>query len=199
MRRHGDHYPPCDAVRGRKSRSPRANLPTRAGRRPRLVIADDDPVVQLMLSASLGLDFEGVGLANDGEETIEVAGAKQPDAALVDVVMPKGGGLRAVRGILEAAPNTAVVMISGRKPKRMVRQLLKLGAIGYCRKGLDPRLLPSHFVSRSSCIQLRVANRPGWFLRGTSSRLTVGPGQRGDVARRNAAVEIRPCHSCASS
>jgi DNA-binding NarL/FixJ family response regulator len=115
--------------------------PPCAGRRPRLVIADDDPVVQLILSASLDHDFEVVGLANDGEEAIELARTRQPDAALVDVVMPRGGGLRAVRGILEAAPNTAVMMISGHKPRGTVRQLLKLGAIAYCRKGVDPSLL----------------------------------------------------------
>jgi DNA-binding NarL/FixJ family response regulator len=110
-------------------------------RRPRLVIADDDPVAQCVLRASLDLDFEVVGLANDGEEAIELARANQPDAALVDLVMPKGGGLRAVRGILEASPITAVVMISGQRPRGTVRQLLKLGTIAYCRKGIDPRLL----------------------------------------------------------
>jgi DNA-binding NarL/FixJ family response regulator len=146
------------------------------------VIADDDPVVQLILSASLDLDFEVVGLANDGEQAVELARTSQPDAALVDVVMPKGGGLRAVRGILEAAPNTAVVMISGHKPRGTVRQLLKLGAIAYCRKGINPRLLAESLresielhtaESRESawtvvawhCVALDRRSRPTWRRR----------------------------------
>jgi DNA-binding NarL/FixJ family response regulator len=112
--------------------------------RPRLVIADDDPVTQVILRATLDQDFEVVGIANDGEDAIAVTRASQPDIALVDVVMPKGGGIRAVRGILDGAPDTAVLMISGEEPKGTIRQLLKLGMIAYCRKGTDPRLLAEY-------------------------------------------------------
>jgi DNA-binding NarL/FixJ family response regulator len=116
-----------------------------AGRvRPRLVIADDDPVTQAILRATLDEDFEVVSIANDGEDAIAVTRASQPDIALVDVVMPKGGGIRAVRGILDGAPDTAVLMISGEEPKGTIRQLLKLGMIAYCRKGTDPRLLAEY-------------------------------------------------------
>ena len=69
-----------------------------SGPRARLVIADDDPVVQAMLDMSLGREFEVVGLAADSEQAVELARASQPDAALVDVRMPKGGGLLAVKG-----------------------------------------------------------------------------------------------------
>ena len=112
-----------------------------AGHRPRLVIADDDPVVQLILSMSLRREFDVVGLAADGEEAIELANSSQPDAALVDVVMPKGGGVRAARGILKVAPDTAIVMLSGHRCNSAVRQLLKAGAIVYRRKGIEPHAL----------------------------------------------------------
>jgi CheY-like chemotaxis protein len=112
-----------------------------AGHCPRLVIADDDPVVQLMLSASLSHEFDVVGVAADSEQAIEFARTNQPDAALVDVVMPKGGGLRAVLGILEVAPNTAVVMLSGYKTDGIVHELIQAGAIAYRRKGVPPRVL----------------------------------------------------------
>jgi len=45
---------------------------TRA-RHPRLVIADDDPVVQLVLSMSLEREFDVVGMAADGEEAVDLA------------------------------------------------------------------------------------------------------------------------------
>lgn len=50
--------------------------------RPRLMIADDDPVVQTMLSMSLDGEFEVVGVAADSEEAIELARISQPDAAV---------------------------------------------------------------------------------------------------------------------
>jgi CheY-like chemotaxis protein len=100
---------------------------TPANDRPRLMIADDNPVIRSMLGMSLSGGFEVVGAAADSEEAIELARATQPDAAVVDVEMPKGGGLRAVRGILEVAPGTAIGRERGQlRPQRatLVEQLL---------------------------------------------------------------------------
>jgi DNA-binding NarL/FixJ family response regulator len=108
---------------------------------PRLVIADDDPIARMLLDSSLSNEFEVVGVAADSEEAIELARVGQPDAALIDVVMPKGGGLRAVRGILEVAPDTAILMLSGFGADGVVRELIQAGAIAYRRKGVAPRTL----------------------------------------------------------
>jgi DNA-binding NarL/FixJ family response regulator len=110
-------------------------------RRPRLLLADDDVVITSLLSGSLDHDFEVVGVAADSGEAIELAKASQPDVALVDVAMPKGGGPSAVRGILEVAPQTAIVVLSGDESEAMVRELIRAGAVAYCRKGIDPREL----------------------------------------------------------
>jgi CheY-like chemotaxis protein len=116
-------------------------VPAPADHFPKLVIADDDAVVRLMLGLSLGSEFEVVGVASDSDGAIELARACQPDAALIDVVMPKGGGLRAVRGILEVAPSTAIVMLSGHRADGVVRELIQAGAIAYRHKGVAPRVL----------------------------------------------------------
>jgi DNA-binding NarL/FixJ family response regulator len=112
-----------------------------AGHRPRLLIADDDPVVRMVLGGSLERDFDVVGMAADSEEAIEIARASQPDAALLDVKMPKGGGLLAVRGIHHVAPATAIVMLSGYKSHGLVRELLQAGAMSYRRKGVATHVL----------------------------------------------------------
>lgn len=108
---------------------------------PRLMIADDDPVVQSLLDMSLSQEFDVVGLAADGEQAVELAKESQPDAALVDVEMPAGGGLRAVRGIHDVAPDTAIVVLSVDESDALVRELIKAGATAYLRKGLAPRAL----------------------------------------------------------
>jgi len=145
-----------------------------AGHRPRLVIADDDPVVQSMLRMSLGHQFDVVGVAGDGEQVIELARVNQPDAALVDVKMPKGGGLRAVRGIIEVAPATAIVMLSGARSHGSVRELMQAGAIAFRRKGATPHVLAA---ALTESIRVHHAERRGsawpilaWYCRGLNRR-----------------------------
>jgi DNA-binding NarL/FixJ family response regulator len=105
---------------------------------PRLLIADDDPVVRSALGMTLERQFEVVAVAGDSDGAIARAQEHTPDAAIVDVDMPGGGGPSAVRGILEVSPDTAVVVLSGDESDSVVRELLQLGAITYCRKGIEP-------------------------------------------------------------
>ena len=107
--------------------------------RPRLLIADDNKAIQSALGISLGETFEVVGVAGDAERAVELARALQPAAAVIDVDMPKGGGLRAVRGIAEVSPMTAIVILSADESDSVVRELMRVGAIAYCRKGVSPQ------------------------------------------------------------
>jgi DNA-binding NarL/FixJ family response regulator len=138
------------------------------------VIADDDPVVQSMLTMSLGRQFDVVGAAADGEEAIELARVWQPDAALVDVQMPKGGGLRAVHGIREVAPDTAIVMLSGHRSHGVVRELTRAGAIAYRRKGATADALAA---ALTDSIEVHATERRAsawpilaWYCRGLNRR-----------------------------
>jgi DNA-binding NarL/FixJ family response regulator len=103
------------------------------------LIADDDTIVQLLLSAELADQFEIVGVTGDGDSAVDLARSSHPDVAIVDVEMPRGGGPRAVPGILEVSPTTAIVVFSGDESDVMVRELIRAGAVAYCRKGIDPR------------------------------------------------------------
>jgi DNA-binding NarL/FixJ family response regulator len=109
--------------------------------RLRLLIADDDLVVQSMLDLSLSEDFEVLAVASDGEEAAELAQLYQPDAALVDLEMPGGGGLCAVRGIRKSAPDTAIVMLSGDESDGVVRELMREGVSAYLLKGVGQQVL----------------------------------------------------------
>jgi DNA-binding NarL/FixJ family response regulator len=129
-----------------------------SSQRPRLIIADDDLVVQVLLRASLEQDFEVVGVAGDSDEAIELAQRTQPDVALVDVEMPRGGGLRAVTGIVDVAANTAIVMLSGDESDATVRDLIGAGAVAYCRKGIDPHEL-SQLLKGSIDVRARERER----------------------------------------
>jgi DNA-binding NarL/FixJ family response regulator len=105
--------------------------------RPRLMIADDDPVVLSSLGMLLGEAFEVVGVARDAVAAVELARETQPDAAIVDVEMPGGGGQAAVRGILAVSKETAIVVLSSDESDAVVRELILAGAMAYQRKGTD--------------------------------------------------------------
>jgi two-component system, NarL family, nitrate/nitrite response regulator NarL len=108
---------------------------------PTLLIADDDPVVRSMLSLTLDRHFDIVGAACDSDEAIALAQESRPDVALVDVQMPGGGGLSAVRGIAGVSPDTVAVVLSGDEFDPLVRQLMIAGAMTYVRKGIAPDAL----------------------------------------------------------
>lgn len=108
---------------------------------PTLLIADDDPVVRSMLSLTLDRQFEIVGAVGDSGQAIVLAGSARPDVALIDVQMPGGGGLCAIRGITEVSPETATVVLSADQFEPLVRQLMIAGAMTYVRKGIAPAQL----------------------------------------------------------
>jgi DNA-binding NarL/FixJ family response regulator len=134
------------------------NSASTADHRPRVMIADDDPVVQSMLDSSLSSSFDVIGVAADSDAAIELAKESQPDAAIVDVDMPRGGGLSAVRGILEVAPETAIVVLSGDESDSVVRELMQAGAMAYRRKGVAPNALAE---SLTDSIKAHAAGRSG--------------------------------------
>jgi two-component system, NarL family, nitrate/nitrite response regulator NarL len=120
--------------------------------RPTLLIADDDPVVRSMLSMSLDR-FEIVGAVEDSDQAVQVAKEHQPDAALIDVDMPGGGGDAAVRGIAQVSPNTAIVVLSADESDALVRDLLQAGAMTYRRKGITPHELTETLESSIHALQ----------------------------------------------
>jgi DNA-binding NarL/FixJ family response regulator len=114
----------------------------------RLLIADDDRFVRTALAAALGAEFEIVGTAADADGAIALAEEHQPDAAIVDVNMPGGGGLEATRGIRGRSPRTAVIVLSADESDATVRDVINAGATTYVRKG-TPRAELSRAVRSS--------------------------------------------------
>jgi DNA-binding NarL/FixJ family response regulator len=111
-----------------------------------------------MLCMSLAHAFEVVGVAIDSDAAVALAESSQPDVAVIDVDMPKGGGLRAVRGILQVAPQAAVVVLSGDESAVTFGELMHAGAVAYCRKGIALQALVDSLVSS---MMMRARERGG--------------------------------------
>lgn len=104
----------------------------------RLVLADDHPIYRQGLVMSLGeeADIEVVGAARDGEELAAMVAALRPDVVLLDVSMPKGGGIGALARIMAQDSPPKVAMLTASEADEDLMQALKLGALGYILKGV---------------------------------------------------------------
>jgi len=76
----------------------------------RVVVADDEPDVRLLLRLQLeGDGFAVVGEAGDGAEAIELCSTNQPDAAVIDLLMPGTTGFEAIAALRQAHPTMVIV------------------------------------------------------------------------------------------
>jgi DNA-binding NarL/FixJ family response regulator len=105
----------------------------------RVLVADDHPVFRRGMRAILGAEFdtELVGEATDGEEAVELALRLEPDVILMDLNMPKVTGIEATRRILEAIPDTAILMLTMFEDDNSILAAVRAGARGYVLKGAD--------------------------------------------------------------
>jgi DNA-binding NarL/FixJ family response regulator len=101
-----------------------------------LLIADDHAVVRDGLSLVVGSepDMRVVALASNGEEALDAALAHCPDIALLDMRMPKLGGIAAIRALRERCPATKVLVLSMYDDEHVAAAALSAGAQGYVGK-----------------------------------------------------------------
>ncbi|MBL8563503.1 MAG: response regulator transcription factor [Gemmobacter sp.] len=109
--------------------------------RIRIVIADDHPIyregVARTLAEDAGLDV--VGQAQDAPGAVELSTRLAPDLVLLDLSMPGGGGLAALRAIQALPHAPRVAMLTASEEDDEVMQALKGGALGYVLKGVGAR------------------------------------------------------------
>jgi two-component system, NarL family, nitrate/nitrite response regulator NarL len=104
----------------------------------RVVLADDHPIYRDGLARTLGdaPDITVVGMAADGEDAAEVVARTRPDVVLLDVSMPKGGGIAALTRIMQMDAPPRVAMLTASEEDDDLMQSVKLGALGYILKGV---------------------------------------------------------------
>lgn len=102
----------------------------------RVLIADDHALVREGIAAFLKLcdDIEVVGEASDGLEAIEKTGKFHPDIVIMDINMPKLGGLETTIEIKKMWPDTKVLVLTQYEDKEYITRFLKAGVSGYLLK-----------------------------------------------------------------
>jgi len=99
------------------------------------VVADDHPAVLEAVAEFLTTGgIEVVGRARDGEEALERIEHAKPRVALVDVRMPKLGGIELARRASRSAPETAILLYTGYGDRALLTEALDAGVSGFVLK-----------------------------------------------------------------
>jgi DNA-binding NarL/FixJ family response regulator len=111
-----------------------------------IVLAEDHREFRRLLRQELerGEDLEVIGEAEDGQELLELLEEVNPDLVILDISMPRLGGLEAAQRLRESHPQVKLLFLSMHKKKAFVQQARLLGADGYVLKEeMDQFLLPA--------------------------------------------------------
>ena len=108
----------------------------------RILIAEDDPVIAMALTARLkALGHEPLGPAADGRQAVELAHDDPPDLYLFDVDMPRLDGLAAARELSDAGLRRPIVVITGVDDPDLIERSIASGVSAYLTKPIDDRAL----------------------------------------------------------
>lgn len=156
----------------------------------RILLADDHRLVRSGLRRLLETqpDLEVVGEAGDGEETVIEALRLRPDIVLMDVAMPKGGGLEATRRIAEANLATRVLVLTAHAEEQYLLPVLRAGGAGYLLKSAaDEELLDAIRAVHHGDAYLPPP-AAAMLLRDYMRRAGEGPGAFTDLSAREREV-----------
>lgn len=105
----------------------------------RVLIVEDDPMMQLGLEQSLAAQpfIEIIGQAEDGYLGVEAAKKLKPDLIVMDVGLPRLDGIAATEQIKAELPEIRVVMLTSHTTEQEIIASLSAGADAYCVKGAD--------------------------------------------------------------
>ncbi len=109
----------------------------------RLCIVDDHSFIRESLHTILsGLeDLQVVGMAEDGEQALELCRRLKPDVVLMDLEMPNLDGIHATKMIKKKWPDIRVLILSTFQNTERAKEIIRNGADGYVLKSIDSREL----------------------------------------------------------
>jgi two-component system, NarL family, response regulator NreC len=101
-----------------------------------IVLADDHAVVRSALRMLLDAeaDLEVIAEAGDVESAVRFLRGHRPDVLILDLNMPGGPSLKAVPAMLEASPETKIVVLTMQSEPVFAREAMQAGVSGYILK-----------------------------------------------------------------
>ena len=123
----------------------------------RVMIVDDHAILRagLKMLVNAQADMEVVAEAPDGEKAAQSARETKPDVALLDLTMPRVGGMKALQEMARSCRETRVLVLTMHDDPAYLRSALAAGASGYLlKRAVDAELLAA----------IRAVHRGGIFV-----------------------------------
>ncbi len=102
-----------------------------------LLAIDDDPKSLELIQDGLAREGLTILTAQDPEAGLELALRRRPEIVLLDLVMPGMNGIEVLERILQAAPSTEVILITGCYSAESAVDAIRKGAADYLTKPLS--------------------------------------------------------------
>ena len=148
----------------------------------RLLLADDHPMIRAAIEVLLrGTGFELVGMAGNGEATLEAVDRLHPDILLLDLQMPDGNGLDVLRRLKAARVPVKIVMLTAGIDDSALLEAKSLKIHGIVLKNSDPAFLLECLESvrdGRNWFDPELARRARQLAGGVSRRFQLAPRER---------------------
>lgn len=134
--------------------------------KPRILLADDHPVMLAALESILDELGDVVGAVTDGHALVEAAKRLQPDLIVSDISMPRMDGLEAARAIRICAPQSKVIILTVHREAFYLSLAFDAGARGYLLKQSALAELPNAvlcILEGGRYVGADVAGREEWM------------------------------------
>src|SRR5438067_3790870 len=148
-----------------------------------ILIVDDEEPIRQVLTEVLGGHGYVVRAAADGEEALRELAARDYDAIVTDVRMPRMDGLSLVRAVQQVAPDATVIVMSAYGSHDLAIEAMKAGAYDYLGKPFRPDEVLLVLRKAEERERLRAANR--WLRR----EIEASRGEAGIIAESPAMKE----------
>src|SRR5579862_4421823 len=100
----------------------------------RILIADDDPNLRMMLRAAMEQEGYAVFEADDGQQALDCYATVAPDLVLLDALMPNMDGFEVCKALKMQASRIPVLMITALEESEAVDYAFEVGAVDYITK-----------------------------------------------------------------
>jgi len=123
----------------------------------RVMIADDHAILRagLKMLVNAQADMEVVSEAPDGEKAIQTSRETRPDVTLLDLTMPRVGGMKALQEMVRHCGEVRVLVLTMHDDPAYLRSALAAGASGYLlKRAVDAELIAA----------IRAVHRGGVFV-----------------------------------
>ena len=126
----------------------------------RVLIADDDPEVRDVIAESFRMEGLDVLEASNGLEALLYVKRDRPDAVVLDLMMPRLGGVEALKRIHEFNPGIRVLVVTGTDDPELHRQATVSGAAAVFTKPVAIAALVAALTAPAQAVPLAAAPAP---------------------------------------